>query len=452
MTTSTEELRVSQLWKLNEIASKKEGVRRSIYTINRKKSNVEDDDIQSVSNQEWEIGKAYTGEWSNDLRHGYGVQVWSNSSKYEGEWTCNQRNGFGVYWIPISVNSKPSNSDNNDNENDITSIYSKTASELSAYKSKNVRNLLQIRNEIYSHNQLRIKAATTTTFKLHKQYEGEWQNDVKHGKGTFYYQNGDKFEGVFVNNLRSGNGVMHYNNGDKYEGDWKFDKKNGFGICIKKKEKNMYIGYWMNDKKEGPGYYRFDDAANSKLYIAEWTNDAPNCGYFVNANDVRIDGIDDIDDLKLQKRLIPELGLIESNNIIKLEIETIRNNRKLVRHLTLIDDIEDLFENENEHENQLKNKIIDIFEQMTMSNTIGCTEQCYINKEDLYESIQDFELPSPFGASQQNEARKLNLYIAKYCNDLGIQKSNKSKGKNVLFIMTLLDFAKIVYLLLNVSG
>jgi len=405
-----------------------------------------------VVNEEWEIGKTYTGDWKDDLRHGYGVQTWANSSKYEGDWECNKRNGHGVYWISIPTNANQTNIISN-NENDITAPFSKNASELSSYKSKNVLNLLQIRNQLNEnkHKQNKNKTKQSNTHKLHKQYEGEWQNGEKHGKGTFYYKNGNKFEGIFVNGLRNGHGVFYYANGDKYEGDWKFDKKNGFGIYVKKAEKNMHIGYYMNDKKEGPGYYRYDAADNSKLYVAEWVNDVPNCGYFVNICDVHVDGLDNVNDLALQKRLLPELGLIGSDAVLSAEVKTIRKNRKLVRHLTLIDDIEDLLENENEQENQLKAKIIDLFEQMTMGNTTDCTRQCVVNKDDLFESISDFELPPPFDGSEENQEEKLNLYIAQCCNDLGIEKSNKSSGKNILFVVTLLDFAKIVYLLLNVN-
>eukprot|EP00483_Globobulimina_turgida_P007844 UN07859 len=77
------------------------------------------------------------------------------------------------------------------------------------------------------------------------------------------------------------------------------------------------------------------------------------------------------------------------------------------------------------------------------------TQQCCVNKENLYDSISDFELPPSFYRNEENHKQKLNLCIAKYCNDLGIQKSNTSNHNNTVFIVTLLDFAKIVYLLLG---
>ena len=436
-----EELRTSQLWKLNEIAAKKQGVRRSIYEIKRKSSINEDDDINpSETQKEWEIGKTYTGEWHNDLRDGYGVQIWSNLCKYEGDWKHDQRNGHGIYWIPIwsSKHQQLQQENKNKNQDDITSIYTKSPIELSSYISNNVSNLLQIRDQLYKKRTNKDKIS----YQLHKQYEGEWMDDMKHGKGTFYYKNGNKYSGQFSNNLRNGYGIMYYSNGDKYEGDWKFNKKNGFGIYINNKENNIYIGYWMNNKKEGPGYYKYKE--NGKLYIAEWINNTPNCGYFVNINDIDVDI--DIDDFEKVKKIFPELGLINADSILCQQIKQIRSNRKLIRHLTIIDDIDELFETEND---ELKHKIIDIFQQISVSK-YNDKQQCYVNKENLFDAIKDFKVSQVFHSNQQIQIEKLNLFIAKYCNDLGIEKSEEKSDKhNTIFIMTLLDFAKILVLLIQ---
>merc|ERR1719150_1402451 len=85
-TTST------QQWKLNETLSRKQGVRRSIYEITRKKKSAEEE-LECPKDEEWEIGRTYTGEWSDDLRDGYGVQTWATGCKYEGDWKRNQRSG-----------------------------------------------------------------------------------------------------------------------------------------------------------------------------------------------------------------------------------------------------------------------------------------------------------------------------------------------------------------------
>ena len=222
-TNHTMECNTTQRWKLNETLSKKEGVRRSIYEINRKRGASSSDSKNSES--EWEIGKTYTGEWSNDMRDGYGVQIWSNQSKYEGEWKRDQRNGFGVHWIPLPRDPRHAAQQASKRKDDVTWIYDKNGQQLSSHTSENVSALLRIRDDLCAQHKTgkRKGSKSAQSMRLHKQYEGEWRDDEKHGKGTFYYQNGNKFEGQFARNQRSGYGVMQYANGDKYEGDWKLN-------------------------------------------------------------------------------------------------------------------------------------------------------------------------------------------------------------------------------------
>ena len=38
-------------------------------------------------------------------------------------------------------------------------------------------------------------------FKNGDKYEGDWKNDIKEGKGIYFFNNGDKYEGDFKNNI-----------------------------------------------------------------------------------------------------------------------------------------------------------------------------------------------------------------------------------------------------------
>ena len=60
-------------------------------------------------------------------------------------------------------------------------------------------------------------------------YDGYWKDDKAHGKGKFYYNNGDYFEGDWVQNVTTGYGVFVNLNGNKYEGQWLNDIQNGEG-------------------------------------------------------------------------------------------------------------------------------------------------------------------------------------------------------------------------------
>lgn len=58
------------------------------------------------------------------------------------------------------------------------------------------------------------------------EYEGEWKNGLKHGKGKFYWRNGDMYEGGWENGLKHGKGTL-----------------TSVGL--------IYTGTWVNDCREG---------------------------------------------------------------------------------------------------------------------------------------------------------------------------------------------------------
>ena len=51
-------------------------------------------------------------------------------------------------------------------------------------------------------------------------YEGDFQNDSKHGMGTLYLKNGDKFFGNFSEDVVHGNGTYTTSNGETVTGEW----------------------------------------------------------------------------------------------------------------------------------------------------------------------------------------------------------------------------------------
>lgn len=59
-------------------------------------------------------------------------------------------------------------------------------------------------------------------------YEGEFRNDLKHGKGKFEWPNGDTYEGDYRYGMRDGVGVLKTRE-EKYEGQFRCDKKHGVG-------------------------------------------------------------------------------------------------------------------------------------------------------------------------------------------------------------------------------
>ena len=56
------------------------------------------------------------------------------------------------------------------------------------------------------------------------EYEGEFKDDKKHGKGIFTFLDGQKYVGEFKDDKKHGKGVLIFPNGDKYSGEWKNDE------------------------------------------------------------------------------------------------------------------------------------------------------------------------------------------------------------------------------------
>ncbi len=104
-------------------------------------------------------GDQYEGDMVGDKKHGHGSYTWKNGDKYTGDFIDDQRTGYGELVF-------------NDN----------------------------------------------------KKYEGEFLNGKFDGNGTFYWLDGNKYVGNWKNNRAIGHGVIYYNadnemRGDRYEGD-----------------------------------------------------------------------------------------------------------------------------------------------------------------------------------------------------------------------------------------
>lgn len=85
------------------------------------------------------------------------------------------------------------------------------------------------------------------TYANQDSYDGEWQENRKHGQGTMKYHNGDVYQGRFSKDKMHGKGSYKYAAGDifKSTGKWKEGKKCGFFEDIVRFKKQVY---YDNDK------------------------------------------------------------------------------------------------------------------------------------------------------------------------------------------------------------
>lgn len=87
-------------------------------------------------------------------------------------------------------------------------------------------------------------------------YEGEWENNMPHGKGYFKDQNDNWYKGEFKYGFFWGKGQMSVADMYLYEGDFLMSRRHGNGMCKFKVPKDeSYEGQWKNDAMNGLGKY-----------------------------------------------------------------------------------------------------------------------------------------------------------------------------------------------------
>jgi len=205
------------LWRSHDVKAQKAGQRSTIYWVGK---NIVGEDGQHTGARL--KGASYNGEWDNNKKNGYGVQVYPNGQKYEGQWSNGLRNGEGTLWVPVGKAQK-----------------------------------------------------------LRKQYVGGWKDDKRHGRGTCYFKNGEFFQGFWDHGQMHGQGTLRYENGDLYIGEWHEGLRSGQGT-LNKANGDCYEGYWLNDKREGSGSFFY--AASGKVFVGEWANDLPKAGVYTQAS------------------------------------------------------------------------------------------------------------------------------------------------------------------------
>ena len=63
------------------------------------------------------------------------------------------------------------------------------------------------------------------------------------------------YKGFFRSGNLEGNGTFEYLNGAVYDGDWEENRKHGRGRLTEANGRNVHIGEWENDYKHGNGTF-----------------------------------------------------------------------------------------------------------------------------------------------------------------------------------------------------
>ena len=123
----------------------------------------------------------------------------------------------------------------------------------------------------------------TATYQNNDIYEGDFLDGKREGRGIYrYFEKGDKYEGQWEDNARHGIGKMVYNNIGEYHGYWENGKRHGEGVFTYQKTGDVYSGWWRFGEKEGHGTYVFKETG-MKL-VGTWEKCQMKTGQWIYPN------------------------------------------------------------------------------------------------------------------------------------------------------------------------
>ena len=131
-----------------------------------------------------------------------------------------------------------------------------------------------------------------------ERYDGYWKSGKKHGNGTLYFTSKDPIAVKFVGNWKldkkHGLGQLYLKNGCIVEANWNSNQptspvllyledsktryigdinenyeRNGFGVCIYSSIDERYYGQWVNEEKQGKGFFV---TSKGTEYHGNWFN------------------------------------------------------------------------------------------------------------------------------------------------------------------------------------
>ncbi len=79
-------------------------------------------------------------------------------------------------------------------------------------------------------------------------YEGEWRDNLRHGKGKYTWRNNHIYVGEFKEGKIEGYGIYTFDSGEKYEGSWKSNLREGYGTHYDADGSVLLQGAWVKDK------------------------------------------------------------------------------------------------------------------------------------------------------------------------------------------------------------
>lgn len=165
-------------------------------------------------------GDVIKGQWVDGVLSGWGQKLYADGYKYSGEFQQSKRHGYGRCYTDVAG-----------------------------------------KDDWYKHEGLYVNGAQCGYGELknkHGTYMGTFADNKYAGHFICQYVDGDSFEGEYVNDLRHGKGVYKYDSGagdySKYEGMYANGKKQGLGTFTSR-DGAYHTGQFVNDVEEGKFKY-----------------------------------------------------------------------------------------------------------------------------------------------------------------------------------------------------
>ncbi len=183
----------------------------------------------------WDSGCVYVGEAHDGMMHGIGYMIWPMGDYYYGEWRNGNPNGAGTKYYMVDSTAE-----------DVQHQYN--------IYTGDMKDNLKVGKGVMRYS-------------FGAMYDGAWENDVRQGHGTVYWEPGTeflKFEGAFKNDWIDGEGTMYYSDGRIITGTFK-----GVDLVSGNKDTESVKAFVKREKDS--------DLSGSVLmigasYTAFWTN------------------------------------------------------------------------------------------------------------------------------------------------------------------------------------
>jgi len=226
------------------------------------------------------VGHRYVGDWNDNKQDGRGIETWASGKKYVGEFRDGKRNGQGTFNF-ASGNKYVGEYKNGKKDGQGTYTWTYGDKYAGEYKDgkRNGQGTYTYANGTIEEGfwedgkfqyaqklspQVQVTEAPTDDEIISLSSESDLPECINSAKvwhdcfGNLLYENGDKYVGDFEENKKHGHGTYDWANGDKYVGEFKKDMQNGLGV------------YTQSDGTIEDGIYLDDELLYIPSLIIRW--------------------------------------------------------------------------------------------------------------------------------------------------------------------------------------